>query len=148
MFSKMVAAAAAAAMVASPVAAAELRDHDNAGARRSGAVAAVYYKVPLGGGNARAKAPKAGLRLSMRHDYRNASAQTARVFDADTFDVRLVGEKKPTLFVAGQAVTGEEGKKNRQNLGPVGSTVTLVILVAAAVGGYYIYRAIDDSGEE
>ena len=148
MLSKMVAAAAAAAMVASPVAAAELRDHDNAGARRSGAVAAVYYRVPLGGGSARAKAPNAGLKLSMRHDYRNASAQTARVFEADTFDLRLAGDKKPTLYLAGQAVTGEEGKKNRQNLGPVGSTVTIVILVAAAVGGYYIYRAIDDSGEE
>ena len=148
MVRKMVAAAAAAAMVASPVAAAELRDHDNAGARRSGAVAAVYYKVPLGGGSARAKAPKAGLKLSMRHDYRNASAQTARVYDADTFDLRLVGDKKPTLYVAGQAMTGEEGRKNRQNLGPVGTTVTIVILVAAAVGVYYIARAVDDSGGE
>ena len=148
MLSKMVAAAAAAAMVASPVAAAELRDHDNEGARRSGAVAAVYYRVPLGGGSTRARAPKAGLKLSMRHDYRNASAQTARVIEAETLDLRLVGDKKPTFYVAGQAVTGEEGRKNRQNLGPVGSTVTIVILVAAAVGGYYIYRAIDDSGEE
>ena len=147
MLRKVMAAAAAAAMIAGPVAAAELRDHDSPGARRSGAVAAVYYRVPLGGGT-RAKVPKAGLKLSVRHDYRNASAQTARVLDADTFDLRLVGDKKPTFYLAGQAMTGEEGRKNRQNIGPVGSAVTIVILVAAAVGGYYIYRAIDDSGEE
>jgi hypothetical protein len=148
MFRKTMAAAAAAAMVASPVAAAELRDHEGSGARRSGAVAAAYFRVPLGGGSARAKAPKAGLKLSMRHDYRNASAQTARVYDADSFDLRLLGDRKPTLYVAGQAMTGEEGRKNRQNLGPVNSAVTIVILVAAAVGAWYIYRAVDDSGEE
>ena len=147
MLRKVTAAAAAAALTAGPVAAAELLDHDNPGARRSGAVAAVYYRVPLGGGT-RSKAPKAGLKLSVRHDYRNASAQTARVLDVDTFDLRLVGDKKPTFYLAGQAMTGEEGRKNRQNIGPVGSAVTIVILVAAAVGGYYIYRAIDDSGEE
>ncbi|HEY0113480.1 MAG TPA: hypothetical protein VGB59_10065 [Allosphingosinicella sp.] len=144
MFQKLTAALAATTLVASPVMAAELPNFDQSGARRSGAVAGAYFKVPLGG--PRAKKPAAGLRLSMVHDYRHAGAQTARVVQADSFDLRLVGAGKPTFYIAGQPVTGEQAKK--RNLGPVGSVVTIAVLVAAAVGAYYIYRAVDDSGEE
>ena len=146
MLKQTMALAAAMTMAASPCMAAELPAFEDHGARRSGAVAAAYYKVPLGGGSARARAPKAGLKLSMVHDYRNASAQTARVVEGETFDLRLVGDKKPTFYVAGKPVTGDEAKK--QNFGPVGTVVTLAVVVAAVVGVYYISRAIDDSGEE
>jgi hypothetical protein len=143
MIDKLLAFSAAAVMAATPCLSAELPGNQDAGARRSGAVAGAYLKVPLDG--PRAEKPRAGLRLSMVHDYRSANAQTARVIEADTFDLRLTG-RKPALFIAGQPVGGKDSK--RSNLGPIGSTVTLVVLVAAAVGGYYIYRAIDDSGEE
>ena len=144
MVRKSLAAAAAAMMVASPCVAAELPSLADDGARRSGAVIGGYYKVPLGGAKKSAK-PAAGLRLAMVHDYRSAGAQTARVLQAETFDLRLLGDSKATLYVGGRPVTGEQAKKN---LGPVGTAVTVVIIVAAAVGGYYILRAIDDSGEE
>ncbi len=144
MIAKLLALGAAATMAATPCLSAELPHFQENGARRTGAVAGVYLSVPLIG--ARSQAPRAGLRLSMRHDYRHAGAQTARVVQSDSLDLRLMGERKATLFVAGQPVTGKEAQ--RRNLGPVGSVVTLAIVVAAAVGGYYIYRAIDDSGEE
>ena len=145
MVRKTIAAAAAAMMVAGPASAAELPSLSDDGARRSGAVASLYFKVPLGGG-ARAQAPFGGLKLSMRHDYRHSGAQTARVVQADGLDLRFDGSSRAAFYVAGKRFDGEEARK--RNFGPVSTAVTVVILVAAAVGGYYIYRAIDDSGEE
>jgi hypothetical protein len=145
MFSKFLAAAAAAAMAAAPSMAAELPSYQDPGVRRSGAVAAVYYKVPLGGGT-RAKGRRGGMKLSVVHDYRNASAQRARVLEAETFDLRLARAGKPALYVAGRPVSGQEARK--QNFGPVGTVVTVAVIVAAVVGVYYISRMIDDSGEE
>lgn len=145
MLSKTMAAVAAAMLVAGPCMAADLPAFNDAGARRSGAVAAAYFKVPLGGG-AQTRAPFAGVKLSMRHDYRHAGAQTARVVQADGLDLRLDGMRKPSLYLAGRKVDSEEARK--QNLGPVGSVVTIAVLAAAAVGVYFIARAIDDSGEE
>ena len=145
MLRKTMAAAAAAMMAAAPAMAAELPGLREDGARRSGAVASVYYKVPLGGGT-RAKAPFGGLKLSMTHDYRHAGAQTAPVVQADGLDLRFDGKSRASFYVAGKRFDGEEARK--RNFGPVSSAVTVVIVVAAVVGGYYIYRAIDDSGEE
>jgi hypothetical protein len=145
MVRKAIAAAAATMMAATPCVAAELPGFEDPGARRSGAVASVYYKVPLGGG-AKAKAPRSGLKLSMTHDYRHAGAQTARVVQADALELRFTGDSKTSFYVAGQRVDTEEARK--QNFGPVGTAVTVGILVAAAVGVYFIARAIDDSGEE
>jgi hypothetical protein len=144
MMRKYLAAAAAASMAASPCLAAEIPAMRDTGARQSGAVAAAYFKVPLGGGGQAAKA-HGGLKLAMVHDYRTAGAQTARVVSADTLDLRLVGEKKPALFVAGQKLSGD-GK--RSNLTGVSTIVTVTIVAAAVVAGFYLARAIDDSGEE
>jgi hypothetical protein len=140
----VLAVAAAAAMVASPCLAAEIPAMRDTGARQSGAVAAAYFRVPLGGG-AKAKKAHGGVKLAMVHDYRTAGAQTARVVSADTLDLRLVGEKKPALFVAGQKLSGD-GK--RSNLTGVSTIVTVTIVAAAVVAGFYLARAIDDSGEE
>ena len=145
MLSKTMAAAAAVMMAAAPAMAAELPNLREDGARRSGAVAAVYYKVPLGGG-ARAKAPYGGLKLSMMHDYRHAGAQNAPVVRADGLDLRFDGNSRASFYVAGQRFDTKEARK--RNFGPVSTAVTAVIVVAAVVGGYYIVRAIDDSGEE
>jgi hypothetical protein len=146
MFSKAMAAAAAAMMAATPALAAEVPAMQDQGARRSGATVGAYYKIPLGGGTAKAKTPRGGFRLTMTHDYRNAGAQTARVVHADALELRLTGVDKPTLFAAGRPITGKEARKN--NLGQVTGVVSLAILAAAAVGAYFIYRAVDDSGEE
>jgi hypothetical protein len=140
----VLAVAAAATMVASPCLAAEIPAMRDAGARQSGAVAAAYFKVPLGGG-AKAKKAHGGVKLAMVHDYRTAGAQTARVISADTLDLRLVGEKKPALFVAGQKL---DAKNKRSNLTGVSTVITVAIVAAAVVAGFYLARAIDDSGEE
>lgn len=139
-----VAATAALTLAASPCFAAEIPELREAGARQSGAVAAAYFKIPLGGG-AKSRKAKGGVKLAMVHDYRTAGAQTARVVSADTLDLRLVGEKKPALFVAGQNL---DSKNKRNNLNGVGTVLTIAIVAAAVVGGYYLTRAIDDSGGE
>jgi hypothetical protein len=136
--------AAALGMTASPCFAADIPAMRDSGARQSGALAAAYFKVPLGGG-AKARKAHGGLKLAMTHDYRTAGAHTARMVTADTLDLRFVGEKKPALFVAGRNLREE---KKRNNLTGVGTVVTVAIVVAAAVGGFYIARAIDDSGED
>jgi hypothetical protein len=141
---KYLAAAAAASMAAGPCLAADIPAMRETGGRQSGAVAAAYFKVPLGRAGEARKA-HAGLKLAMTHDYRTAGAQTARVVTADTLDLRLAGEKKATLFVAGRKLQAEN---KRSNLTGVGTVVTLAIVAAAVVGGFYLARAIDDSGEE
>ena len=141
---RYLAAAAAASMAASPCLAADIPAFRETGARQSGAVAAAYFKVPLGGG-ANAQRAHGGLKLSMTHDYRTAGAQTARVISADTLDLRLVGEKKPALFVAGHKLDGDE---KRSNLTGVGTVITVALVAAAVVAGFYLARAVDDSGEE
>ena len=147
MIRKAFAAAAAAMLAAGPCLAAEIPGDASQGARRSGAVAGLYFKMPLGGGG-RTKAPRAGLRLSMVHDYRTAGAGDARVVQSDGLDLRLIGggAKKPTLYFAGQPVTGEQANKRNFNTG--GTVVTVVLVAAVAVGAFYLARAIDDSGEE
>lgn len=140
------AAAAALSLISTPCSAAELVDHKDPGARRSGAALGAYVRLPIGARPAEQKGPAAGLRLSAVHDHRTAGAQRTMLVESDTLDLRLIGAKKPTLFRAGVPVTGEEGRK--QKLTGVSTVVTVVVLVAAVVGGYYIVRAIDDSGEE
>lgn len=143
---RLAAAAAAFSLAASPCGAAELIDHKDPGTRRSGAALGAYVRLPLGARPAEQSGPAAGLRLTAVHDYRTAGAPRANLVESDTVDLRLLGAKKPALYLAGQPVTGESARKH--NLTGVGTVVTVVILAAAAVGGYYIVRAIDDSGEE
>lgn len=145
MLTRLAAAAAALSLAAAPCAAAELPDQRDPGARRSGAAIGGYVRLPLGG-KAERRAPAAGLRLSAVHDYRSAGAERAAFVESDTIDLRLLGAKKPALFVAGMPVTGKEGR--RHNLSGVNTIVTVVIVAAAEVGGYYLARSIDDSGEE
>ncbi|HEX8261913.1 MAG TPA: hypothetical protein VF547_03455, partial [Allosphingosinicella sp.] len=78
--------------------------------------------------------------------YRAAGAHNALVAQVDTLDLRLLGARKPALYLAGVPVTGKQGR--RHNLSGVNTVVTVVVIAAAVVGGYYLARAIDDSGEE
>ena len=137
-----IAFAAACSMAASPCLAADLARFDEAGARRTGARAGLYLEVPFGGpqsGRARA-----GLRLN--HDVRDSARPAAPVARSDGFDLRLVGDRRPTVYVAGRPLTGENARRN--NLTGVSTIVTVVVLAAAVVGGIVIWNAIDDSGEE
>jgi hypothetical protein len=143
---RLAAAAAALSLLATPCSAAELVDHRDTGARRSGAALGAYVRLPLGARPAGRSGPAAGLRLTAVHDYRTAGAPRAALIESDTLDLRLLGRKKPALFLAGVPLSDRE--RRRHNLNGVNTAVTVVILVAAAVGGYYIVRAIDDSGEE
>jgi hypothetical protein len=142
---QLAAAAAALSLAAAPCSAAELIDDKDPGARRSGAALGGYVRLPLGT-QSRGLGPSAGLRLTAVHDYRGAGAPKAMFVESDTVDLRLLGAKKPALYLAGVPVTGDEGRKH--NLNGVSTVVTIVLLAAAVVGGYYIVRAIDDSGEE
>lgn len=141
---RIAALVAAGSLAASPCLAADLNQFNDTGGPRSGAGVGAYFAVPLGG--ARAGRAQAGLRMTVTHDYRDARAQTAPVVRGDTFDLRLVGDRQPTLYMAGRPLTGEQAR--RLNLTGVGTLVTVAVLAAAAVGGYFIIRAIDDSGEE
>jgi hypothetical protein len=141
---KYVAAAAAASMAASPCLAADIPAFRDSGARQSGATAAAYYKIALGGGGKAARA-HGGLKLSMTHDYRSPSAQTARVVTSDGLDLRLTGDKKPALYLAGRKL---DEQSRRHNFGPAGTAVTLVIVAGVAIGAFFLARAIDDSGDE
>lgn len=139
-----IAFAAACSMAASPCLAADLVQLDEAGARRSGAGAGLYVEVPFGG--PRDGRPQAGMRLTASHDYRDATAPTAPVVRSHAFDLRLVGDRDPTFYVAGRPVTGEEARRN--NLTGAGTLITIVVVAAAIVGGIVILNAIDDSGGE
>ena len=141
----IVAAAAAISLICSPAAAADLGIADDPGARRSGAGAGVYFAVPLSG--ERGGRPQAGLRLTMTHDYRSSQAPGARVLNSDAVEFRFLGDEEPTFYVAGMAVTGEEGRRNRI-AGPASGIITIGILVATVVGGYVIYKAIDDNDDD
>ena len=135
-----IAFAAACSMAASPCLAADLIQVDEAGARRSGAGAGLYLEVPLGG--PRSGHAQAGLRLTVNHDYRDAVTPTAPLVRSNAFDFRLVGDREPTLYLAGRPLTGEDSRRN--NLTGVSTIVTVVVLAAAVVGGIVIWKAIDD----
>lgn len=139
-----IAFAAACSTAASPCLAADLAGFDEVGARRSGAGVGAYVAVPFGG--PRSGRTQAGLRLTVSHDYRDATAPRAPVIRADAFELRLVGDREPTLYMAGRPVSGEEAR--RSHLTGVGTIVTVVVIAAAVVGGIVIWNAIDDSGEE
>jgi hypothetical protein len=134
---------AAASMAATPSLAAGL-EASELGARNSGAAVGAYLTLPFSG--ERSGKPQAGLRLQMVHDYRASTAQSAPVVRADAVDLRLVGDRKPTLYVASVPVTGEEARKHK--LAGVGTLVTLAIVAAAVVGGIVILDAISDDDDE
>jgi hypothetical protein len=146
MLKQFAAAAAALSLVAAPCNAAELIDHKDPGARRSGAALGAYVRLPLGARPDGQRGPDAGFRLTAVHDYRSAGAPRASLVETDTLDLRLAGSKKPALYLAGVRLDAEARRKH--NLSGVNTVVTIVIIAAAAVGGYYLARAIDDSGEE
>jgi hypothetical protein len=146
MLKRFAAAAAALSLAVSPCQAAELIDHKDPGARRSGAALGAYVRLPLGTRAGGERGPAAGLRLTAVHDYRNAGAPRAMLVESDTLDLRLLGSKKPALYLAGVPVGGEERRK--QNLTGASTVIVVVVIAAAAVGGFYLARAIDDSGEE
>lgn len=139
--------AAALALAATPCLAADLPAFSEKGERRSGAVAGAYIKVPLSPGRNMKRGPQAGLRLAMTHDYRTASAPQAQRVEANALDLRLVGQKQPTLFVAGKAVTGQEARKHQlgSTAGMIGIGVVVGLVVAAGV--FYLIL-IENSGDE
>ena len=146
MVKKLAAGLAALSLISAPCGAAELVDFKDPGARRSGAALGAYVRLPLGARPDGPSGPAAGLRLTAVHDYRSAGAPRASLVESDTLDLRLIGSKKPALYLAGVPVAGDEGR--RQNLNGVSTVVVVVVIAAAAVGGFYLARAIDDSGEE
>ncbi len=140
MIGRTLPAAAALAMAATPCLAAEIPNHEPAGARRSSAVAGVYFRVPLSrDGGGRARAPQAGLRLTMNHDYRSGQSPNARLVEADGLDLRLTGPQ-PTLYLAGRPVTGEEARRNFAG-GSAGLIVTAVVVGGLVVG----YLVLEDA---
>jgi hypothetical protein len=146
MLRRLAAAATTFSLAATPCGAAELVDFKDPGARRSGAALGAYVKLPLGARPAEQRGPVAGLRLTAVHDYRTPGAPRAALVENDTLDLRLISSKKPALYLAGKPVGGEE--RRRQNLTGVSTAIVAIVIVAAAVGGFYLARAIDDSGEE
>ena len=144
MLTRLAAAAATLSLAVTPCLAAELPDDRATGARRSGGAIGAYVRLPIGG--KKEARPAAGLRMTAVHDYRSAEAPKAGYTESDTLELRLVGGNKPTLYLAGVPVTGEEGR--RHNLQGANTVILVVVIAAAAVGGYYLARAVSDSGDE
>lgn len=142
MIGKALASAAALALAVSPCAAAELGSAFDAGQRRSGATAGVYFAVPFGG--ERSGRAQAGLRLQSVQDYRDASGARTRFQSVDAFELRLLGEGRPTLFVAERPVTGRDARQNLMG----GGVLNMVVIGLAVVGAFVIYKAIDDDEED
>ena len=140
MLKKVLAFAAAASTAGAPCLAASVDAPPEQGERRSGAAVGMYLSVPFGG--ARSGRAQAGLRLRMSHDYRNPSAPAAPVIQADALDLRLMGDREPTLYAAGMPLNGEAARRN--NLTGVGTLVSVAVLAAAVVGAVVIYKAVDD----
>ena len=132
----------AALLAGSPAVAAGLEASQ--GARISSAAAGLYLAVPFGG--TRSGKPQAGLRLQMTHDYRVAGAYNAPVVQANAMDLRLLGDKQTTLYVANMPVTGEEARK--RNLTGASTLVTVAIVAAAVVGGVVILNAVTDDNDD
>lgn len=143
MIGRALALAAAVGLAASPCAAADLTTPEAAGERRSGASAGVYFAMPFGG--ERSGRARAGLRLRMDHQYRDASGRTARAGGPDALELRLLGEERPTLFVADMPVTGRDA---RNNMFGGGGIVTIVIIGLAVVGAVVIMNELDDDDDE
>lgn len=144
MLKSVMAFAAAASMAASPCLSAELDRHEEIGARRSGAGVGAYLAIPLGG--PRHGRTQSGLRISVSHDYRDARNQSVPVVRSDVFDLRLIGDQQPTLYVAGQAVTGEAARRN--NLFGTSSIVTVAVLTLAVIGAIVVWKEIDDDDDQ
>ena len=143
MLSKLLLTAAAASLAATPCAAAGLERSSEVGERKSGAVAGFYWSIPFGG--KRSGKSQAGLRLQATHDYRHASAPSAPVIQADAFDLRLIGDRHATLYVADVPVTGEEARKHNF---AGGSLLTIGVLALAAVGAIVVFNAISDADDD
>jgi|GEM_PF-2356235 len=145
MFGKALALAAAIGVSAAPCAAADLNLAQTPGERRSGATAGVYFAVPFGG--PRSGRSRAGLRLQANHDYRDAAGMVTRSVSSDTLELRMIGEERPTLFVADLPVTGRAGREARQNL-LGGGIVNIVVIGLAVVGAFVIYNKVTDDDDE
>ena len=141
-FARALAFAASVTMVAAPCAAADLNGPEAAAERRSGASAGVYLSVPFGG--ERSGRAQAGLRAGMHQEYRDFTGRQFRSTGVNTLELRLLGERQPTLFVADMPVTGRENRRNLMGGGPLG----IAIIGLAIVGAYVIYEELDDDEED
>lgn len=145
MIGRALATAAALAMGAAPCMAADLSQVQVSGERRSGATAGVYFAVPFGG--ERSGRSQAGLRLRMDHEYRDSTGRRLRAAGTDTLELRMIGEERPTLFVAEMPVTGRAGREARQNL-MGGGIVNIVVIGLAVVGAFVVYNEITGDDDE
>ena len=143
MFKKALIVVAAASVAGTPCSAAGFGVRDDFGVRRSGPAAAAYIAIPFSG--PRNGRTQAGLRLQMVHDYRNGAAPNAPVVQTNAFELRLIGDRRPTFYVADMPVTGDEARK--RNLAG-GGIVSFAILAAAAVGAFVIYKALDEDDDD
>lgn len=145
MIGKALAFAAAVGLGAAPCAAADLNLAQMPGERRSGASAGVYFAVPFGG--QRSGRSQAGLRLQTTHDYRDAAGASLRSSSANALELRMLGERQPTLFVADLPVTGRAGRETRQNL-LGGGIIGIAVIGLAVIGAVVVYSAVTDDDDE
>ena len=76
------------------------------GGRHSGVFAGAYVRLPLTGPRAAPSPARAGLRLSVVHQYRDAGAPLRR-YEADALDLRFGADARPSLHLAGQPLTAD-----------------------------------------
>jgi len=144
MIARALAATAALTLAAAPCLAAEIPNHEPLGARRTNAVAGAYVRVPLSrDSSGRAGRARAGLRMTMQHDYRSLQSPGARVVEPEGLDLRLTGRTGPALYLAGTPITGEEGRRlNKLGTGETIAIVAGVVVVALVVGVLVLQDAV------
>ena len=136
MLGRMATAFAAAMVVASP-SAAQMANFEHPGTFRPGATVGAYFRLPLEREGGRPARAQIGLRVAAVRDQRDWAA--APVQQADAIDLRLIGNSRPTLLIAGRPAA--QLPRERLNLS-TGATVAIVaggavllLLVAAAAAG-------------
>lgn len=127
---------------ASPSSAADLQDwHTSADTRRA-AFAGAFFQIPFEGRKA-VSGTSVGMRLSAVH-YRHSSVdRRSEQVSSEILKLNFSSPGKPSLHLAGTAVTGEESRKLKA-LG-TGETIALVVggvVLVAIVGREILGKAL------
>ena len=113
--------------------------------RASGAFVGAYLRVPLDGSARRAAEPRAGLKLSMTHSYRDVRAASGgRSYEGEMIDLGFTAGERPALRLVGQDVTspaGRLGYADGEKRGGFKWWIPVAIVGAVGIGllGFYAY---------
>jgi hypothetical protein len=142
----LIACAVAATLTASPCRAAELPDEGFRGAPRSGALAGLYFRLPLDAPAEAERAPRAGLHLAMSRDLRSARSFSSHT-EAGLVDLRFTPSGPAALYIAGQPTSGREAERLKAAGASKGRLDKIMIGAGVALGlvaGFFLVSSVAD----